>query len=86
MLSNSDVDHEALCSASRDGDVALVSQLLANYLFDADDATAALDEANLDPTTLIRILLQHGADVNVVHVRTIPDSDKPGELLRLLAE
>jgi hypothetical protein len=86
MLSDSNVDQEDLCSASRDcDDVALVSQLLANHSFDADDATAALSEAALDPT-IIRILLQHGADVNVVHVRMIPCSDAPGELLRLLAE
>jgi hypothetical protein len=85
MLSDSNVDQEDLCSASRDCDVALVSQLLANHSFDADDATAALSEAALDPT-IIRILLQHGADVNVVHVRMIPCSDAPGELLRLLAE
>jgi hypothetical protein len=65
MLSDNGVDQEDLCSVSYDGEVALVSQLLAKHPFDADDATAALSEAQLDPT-LIRILLQHGADVNVV--------------------
>jgi hypothetical protein len=84
MLSDDDVDQEDLCSASRDGDVALVSQLLDDHPFDADDATAALSEAELDPT-IIRMLLQHGADVNVVPLRTIPLSDAPGELMRLLA-
>lgn len=85
MLSDSGVDQEDLCAASRDGDVALVSRLLANHPFDADDATAALDEAELNPT-IISILLQHGADVKVVSIRMIPCSDTLGELLRLLAE
>jgi hypothetical protein len=71
MLSDSDVDREDLCSASRDGDVALVSQLLANHAFDAEDATAALSEADLDPT-IVHVLLQHGANVNVVPIRMIP--------------
>jgi hypothetical protein len=85
MLSNSNVDQEDLCSASRDGDVALVSQLLANHPFDVDNATAALSEAELDPT-IFGILLQHGADVNVVHLRMIPLANAPGELLRLLVK
>jgi hypothetical protein len=85
MSSTSDVDQEDLCSASRDGDVALVSQLLANHSFDADDATAALDQAGLN-LTIIRLLLQHGADVNTFHLPMTPLSKAPGELLRLLAE
>jgi len=85
MSSTSDVDQEDLCSASREGDVALVSQLLTDHSFDAEDATAALDEADQDPT-IFRLLLQHGADVNVAHVRLIPCSDAPGELARVLAE
>jgi hypothetical protein len=85
MSSTSDVDQEDLCLASRDGDVALVSQLLANHSFDADDATAALSEAGMDPT-IIRLLLQHGADVNVADLWMTPLSKAPGELLRLLAE
>jgi hypothetical protein len=35
---------------------------------------------------VIRILLQHGADVRAVSMRMIPLSDAPGELMRLLAE
>jgi len=85
MTSISDADQEDLCSASRDGDIALLSQLLANHSFDADDATAALDEADLNPT-VIRLLLQHGADVNTFHLPMAPCYDAPGELLRLLAE
>jgi hypothetical protein len=50
MRSDSNVDQEDLCSASRDCDVGLVSQLLANHPFDADGTTAALSEAELDPT------------------------------------
>ena len=83
MLLTSEVGRK-LFYASRDDDVALVSQLLANHSFDADDATAALKSA-LDPT-IVRMLLQHGADVKVVSMRMIPLSDAPGELVRLLAE
>ena len=85
MLLAGDAEREDLYSASRDGDVALVSQLLANHSFDADDTTEALSEAKLDPT-LIRILRQHGADVNAVSMRMFPLSNAPGELMRLLAE
>jgi len=83
MLSTSEVGRK-LFYASRDGEVALVSQLLANHSFDADDATAALGSAR-DPT-IVRMLLQHGADVRVVPMHMIPLSDAPGELVRLLAE
>lgn len=80
-----DVDEQDLCLASRDGDVALLSQLLANHSFDAEDATAALCEAALNPA-IFRDLLQHGADVKVVDLRSIPLSAARGELLGLLAE
>lgn len=53
-------------------------------LFDADDTTAALSEADLD-LTIVHALLQHGADVNVVPLLMIPLADAPGELMRLLA-
>lgn len=85
MLSDDGIGQEDLCIASRDGNVALVSQLLAEHSFDADDATAALDEAELSPT-IVRIHLQHGADVNVISMRMIPLSDVPLELMKLLAE
>ena len=85
MHLDSDVEQEDLCAASRDGDVALLSQLLANHSFDADDATVALEEAELSPA-IVSILLQHGADVNAVPVRMIPLSDAPGELMRLLGK
>lgn len=85
MFSDSDVDQEDLCSASRDGDVALLSQLLADNSFDADDATAALEKAGKNPT-IIRLLLQYGADANVVPVRRLRRYDAPGELMALLAK
>ena len=85
MLSDNDVGQEDLRSASRDGDVALVSQLLASHSFGTNDASAVLDEAELNPT-IIRIFLQHGADVNVVSMRMIPLFDAPLELMKLLAE
>jgi hypothetical protein len=80
-------EREDLYSAIRNGDVALVLQLLANHSFDADDATVreALREAMFDPT-ITRILLQHGADVKAVSMRMISSSSAPGELMRLLAE
>ena len=84
MSSISDVDQD-LCLASRDGDVALVSQLLANHSFDADDATTALSEADMDPT-IYRLLLQRGADVDITDLRMTPLSNASGELLGLLAE
>jgi hypothetical protein len=86
MLPASDIERVAVCSASRDSDVALVSQLLANHSFDADGATAALEEEFEMNPTIIRVLLQHGADVNAVSMCMIPSSDEPGELMRLLAE
>lgn len=85
MSSTSDVDGEDLCSASRDGDLAILSQLLASDAFDADDATAALKVADRNPT-IFRILLQHGADANVVPLRRLRYCRAPGELIRLLAE
>jgi hypothetical protein len=81
----SDADQEYLCSASHDRDVPFVSQLLASHFFDADDATAALDEADMDPT-IYRLLIQHCDDVNVAYLPMAPLSKTPGELLRLLAE
>jgi hypothetical protein len=65
MRSDSNVDQEDLCSASRDCDVGLVSQLLANHPFDADGTTAALSEAELDPTIFAdaaKTCLRFGAD------------------------
>ena len=85
MSSTSDVDGEDLCSASRDGDLAILSQLLASDAFDADDATAALKVADRNPT-IFRILLQHGADANVVPLRRLRYCRAPGELIRVLAE
>lgn len=85
MSSDNDLEREDLRSASRDCDVALVSQLLAAHSFDAMMLQQLLSEADLDPT-IIRLLLQHGADVNAVSLRMIPLSDAPGELMRLLAE
>ena len=84
MLSNSEVGRKDLFYASRDGEAAPVSQLLANHSVDTVDATTALEPA-LDPM-IVRTLLQHGADVKVVPMRMIPLSDAPGELVRLLAE
>lgn len=85
MLSDSDVDQEDLCSASCDGDAAILSQLLADNSFDADDATAALKMAGKNPT-IIRLLLQYGADANVVPLRRLRWCDAPGELMTLLAK
>ena len=86
MLSASSVERKDLCAASREGDVALVSQLLANHPFDAVDATAALEGWYMMNPAIIRVLLHHGADVKAVSMRMIPCHDAPGELIRLLAE
>lgn len=86
MSSSSEVDVKDLCSASRDGDVALLSQLLASDAFDADDATAALKEADDSNPTIFRILLQHGADANVVDLYSLQYCRAPSEIMRLLAE
>lgn len=84
MAAGSDVDQCDLRSASRNGDAELLSQLLANHSFDAGDATAALQKAARNPA-IFGMLLQHGADANVVPIRELPYCDAPGELVRLLA-
>ncbi|KAM0715506.1 hypothetical protein Q7P37_009004 [Cladosporium fusiforme] len=85
MSSTSVVDEKDLCSASRDSDVALLSQLLADDTFNAENATAALKEAKRN-TAIFRILLEHGADANVVPIHWLQWCDEPGELMILLAE
>jgi hypothetical protein len=85
MSSDSEVDQDDLCLASRDGDAELLSQLLADHSFDADDATVALEQAKSDPA-IFRMLLQHGADPSVVPLRSVRWCGAPAELTRLLAE
>jgi hypothetical protein len=68
-------------------DALCVSQLFANHPFTADDATNALEDSHVTPDpALIRVLLQHGADVNALSIRKVTWSKHPTELLRLLAE
>ena len=85
MSSDSELDQDDLCLASRDGDAELLSQLLADHSFDADDATVALEQAKSDPA-VFRMLLQHGADPSVVPLHSIRRCGVPAELTRLLAE
>jgi hypothetical protein len=85
MSSDSEVDQDDLCLASRDGDAELLSQLLADHSFDADDAAVALEQAKSDPA-IFRMLLQHGADPSVVPLHNIRRCGAPAELTRLLAE
>jgi hypothetical protein len=85
MSSDSKVDQDDLCLASRDGDAELLSQLLADHSFDADDAAVALEQAKSDPA-IFRMLLQHGADPSVVPLHNIRRCGAPAELTRLLAE
>jgi hypothetical protein len=69
------------------GDIEHISQLFANVPLDAEDATRALEEflMEMDPA-LIRVLLENGANVSVIHVHDIPRSGQVDELLELLAE
>lgn len=85
MFSDSHVDQDDLCSASRNGDAELLSQLLADRSFDANDATVALEQANRDPA-IFRMLLQYGADASVVPLGRLRRCSAPAELMRLLAE
>jgi hypothetical protein len=87
MTVPSDETRQRLREACHVGDALYVSQLFVNQPFTADDATDALKDThlNLDPA-LIRILLQNGANANLLQVRKIPKSKFATELLRLLAE
>ena len=68
-------------------DALCVSQLFANHPFTANDAINALEHSHVTPDpALIRVLLQNGADVNVLDIRNVRWSKHPTELLRLLAE
>lgn len=66
-------------------DATRISQLFANHPLSADNATDALRDADMD-FALVRVLLQHGADPNVVDIRMILNTDRQHELLGLLAE
>jgi len=89
------ISHPGMTSPSNEARIQLrdardalcVSQLFANHPFTADDATNALEDSHVTPDpALIRVLLQHGADVNALSIRKVTWSKHPTELLRLLAE
>jgi hypothetical protein len=86
QLSPSEAQDE-LRTAYYAGDIERISQLFANTPLDAEDATRALEDSlmEMDPA-LIRVLLQNGADVSVIHIRDIPRSQRVNELLELLVE
>lgn len=83
--SEDEVDQDDLCLASRNGDAELLTQLLADHSFDADDVTIALEQAKSDPA-IFRMLLQRGADPSVVPLHSVRRCGAPAELTRLLAE
>jgi hypothetical protein len=78
---------DELRTACYAGDIERISQLFANAPLDAEDATLALEDSlmDMDPA-LVRVLLENGADISVIHIRDIPRSGQVGELLELLAE
>lgn len=71
--------------ACRDRDADKVSRIFAFQQLNADDATAALQDARMD-FEVIRVLLQNGADPNSISIRQAASSKRAGELLRLLHE
>ena len=86
-MSSSDDDlHEALREACNVGDVDEVQRLCASNAISAEQSTTALKRAVSYPTAsnaVIRVLLEHKADPNIVKVTSLKRS---GDLLRLLIE
>jgi hypothetical protein len=84
MLSPNEA-RQQLSEACQDSDAARVSQLFASRSLNVDDATKALGTLiNSDPT-LVRVLLENGADASVVPIRKIASSKCGNEPPRLFA-
>jgi hypothetical protein len=78
---------DELRAACHHVDLERISQLFANAPLDAGDAMYSLKNARMGMNpALIRVLLQNGADLSVIHIRNIPHSRHVSEFLELLDE